>query len=369
MELLGFMPQSNLAAQSTGDVYVLSNQQDGNAVIVFHRSADGTLTPADRFSTGGNGAGEGPDPLSSQGAVILSNDNRMLFAVNAGSNSITAFSVSGDQLTRLQTIPSGGERPVSLTISHDVLYVLNAGESPNISGFRVEPGETPLVAIEGSTQRIPDGAAAAPAEVSFTPDGAAILVTEKGMSQIASFTVSEGGQAHFAYTYPSSAANPFGFAWAHGSIVVAAYMAHEEPGQASAGSYRVSDDGDVTPVSPAVNDGGTASTRVAVTRDGQNAFIANSVSGTISTFVVSSDSGSLALAQPVAARLVGGRGAEDSGSLYPADLALSNNSSFLYVRNGQNGTVSGFEVHQDGSLTPMTHASGLPSSAAGIAAR
>jgi len=37
LELLGFMPQSKVAAQSTGDVYVLSNQDDGNAVIVFHR--------------------------------------------------------------------------------------------------------------------------------------------------------------------------------------------------------------------------------------------------------------------------------------------------------------------------------------------
>lgn len=117
IELLGVTAQFNLAVQSTRDVYVLSNQEDGNSVIVFHRSADGTLTPADRFPTG-NGAGEGPDPLGSQGGVIPS-DNRMLFAVNAGSNSITVFSVSGDSLTRLQTIPSNGERPTSLTVSHD----------------------------------------------------------------------------------------------------------------------------------------------------------------------------------------------------------------------------------------------------------
>jgi hypothetical protein len=38
LELLGLMPHSKVAAQSTGDVYVLSNQDDRNAVIVFHRS-------------------------------------------------------------------------------------------------------------------------------------------------------------------------------------------------------------------------------------------------------------------------------------------------------------------------------------------
>lgn len=366
LELLGFMPQSKVAAQSTGDVYVLSNQDDGNAVIVFHRSADGILTPAGRFSTGGRGTGEGPDPLGSQGAVMLSNDNRMLFTVNAGSNSITAFSVSGDELTRLQTIPSNGDRPVSLSISHNLLYVLNAGESPNISGFHIEPGPNPLVPIEGSTQPLPGADAARPAEVSFSPDGSVILVTEKGMNQIVTFTVSDSGRAHFANTAPSSQGTPFGLAWAHESVVVLAYAADGAPGQGGGGTYRAADSGTVTPITADVQDGQTASSWTAVTRNGQNAFISNTVSGTISAFAVSQESGSLTLTRAAAATLVGG---EQSASLFPSDLALSNDSSYLYVRDGRDGTVSGFRVHEDGSLTPITRASGLPSSAAGVAAR
>jgi hypothetical protein len=72
------------------------------------------------------------------------------------------------------------------------------------------------------------------------------------------------------------------------------------------------------------------------------------------------------LTQAAAATLVGG---EPSASLFPSDLALSNDSSYLYVRDGRDGTVSGFRVHEDGSLTPIPRAPGLPSSAAGIAAR
>src|SRR5215472_10177079 len=118
LALLGFMPDSSLAAQSTkspqgvksgGDVYVLSNQPAENAVIVYHRNADGTLLPTgSSFPTGGAGLGSGPNPLGSQGALILSGDNRLLFAVNAGSDSISAFDVAGDSLSLLQTIPSGG---------------------------------------------------------------------------------------------------------------------------------------------------------------------------------------------------------------------------------------------------------------------
>src|SRR5215470_12334970 len=94
--LLMLLPHNGLAGGRTGDVYVLTNQVSGNAVMVFHRDAYGVLTPAGSFASGGNGFGSGADPLGSQGAVVLSEDNRLLFAVNAGSNSISVFVVSGD---------------------------------------------------------------------------------------------------------------------------------------------------------------------------------------------------------------------------------------------------------------------------------
>src|SRR5947199_10254827 len=136
--MFGMMSKARLTGKSNGDVYVLSNQPVENAVIVFHRNADGTLLPGGSFPTGGAGFGSGPNPLGSQGALMLSADNRLLFAVNAGSDSITSFSVAADSLTALQTVPSGGTMPVSLTVYKDMLYVLNSsGASPNITGFRI----------------------------------------------------------------------------------------------------------------------------------------------------------------------------------------------------------------------------------------
>src|SRR5713101_7651162 len=97
--LLTFLPQMGLAEGRSGDVYVLTNQPTGNSVKVFHRDAAGMLTFAASFASGGNGGGTGPDPLGSQNPVVLSEDDRLLFAVHAGSNSISVFEVSGDKLT------------------------------------------------------------------------------------------------------------------------------------------------------------------------------------------------------------------------------------------------------------------------------
>src|SRR5438093_6622669 len=115
-----------LADGAAGAVYVMTNQAAGNSIMVFRRDAAGMLTFAGSFASGGNGAGTGADPLGSQGALVLSEDERLLFAVNAGSNSISVLAVSGDQLKLLNSVTSGGVMPVSVAVRHDLVYVLNA---------------------------------------------------------------------------------------------------------------------------------------------------------------------------------------------------------------------------------------------------
>lgn len=57
---------------------------------MFSRRADGTLTPAGTYDTGGTGNGRSG---FSQGSVTLSPDQRALLVVNAGSNQISDFAV------------------------------------------------------------------------------------------------------------------------------------------------------------------------------------------------------------------------------------------------------------------------------------
>ena len=183
--------------QKAGAVYVLTNQVS-NAVAVFDRAPDGTLTPAGVFSTGGAGnpipsPGDPPtDPLASQGALILSNNNRLLFAVNAGSNEISALSIGKDSLTLVDKVSSGGVRPISLTVHGDLLYVLNEGGTPNIAGFTV--GATgALTPLPGSARPLTGGSLADPAQVNFSRDGALLVVTEKATNLIDVYVVGADG--------------------------------------------------------------------------------------------------------------------------------------------------------------------------------
>src|SRR6059036_2247225 len=131
-------------------VYTLTNQVAGNAVAVFARAADGTLTPAGTFATGGAGTGAG---LGSQGAVTLSSDGRLVFAVNAGSNDVSVFRVGPQGLSLLSRTPSGGLLPISVTGSRNFVYVLNAGGAGNITGFRIDNAGA-LTPVAGSTQAL-----------------------------------------------------------------------------------------------------------------------------------------------------------------------------------------------------------------------
>src|SRR5688572_27118475 len=105
-----------------GALYTMSNAADANAVLVFERGPDGRLAPAGVYPTGGTGTGGG---LGNQGAVILDEEQKRLFVVNAGSDEISVFAVRRHGLHFLQTVPSRGDRPVSLTLDDNLLYVLN----------------------------------------------------------------------------------------------------------------------------------------------------------------------------------------------------------------------------------------------------
>ncbi len=357
--LLMILPQSGLAYGRTGNVYVPTNQSTGNSIMIFHRDAVGRLTFVSSVASGGVGFGTGADPLASQGSVVLSGDNRLLFAVNAGSNSISVFAAFDDQLILLDTISSGGVLPVSLTVRNNLLYVLNAGGVPNISGFIIEPRRNRLIALADSTQNLPGGVAVGPGQISFSPDGDVLIVTEKATNRIDTFAVDDDGMAQPGIAFPASGDTPFGFAFAHDNVTVVS-NAGNGPGTASLSSYALDEDGNLAVITPALGDTQTAACWVVIPRNGRYAYTSNAGSGTISSYAIEED-GDLALLNVAAA-------STGSGSA-PTDMALSNNSRFLYVRNGGDGTVKGFRIGADGSLTPITTVSGLPAGTQGIAAR
>src|SRR5216117_1886790 len=102
---LSLLPASAASGGAAGAVYALTNSTAGNAVVVYQRGADGSLTPDGLFATGGLGTGSS---LGSQGGVIVSDDHQLLFAVNAGDNTISSFRIRPDGLELADTASSGG---------------------------------------------------------------------------------------------------------------------------------------------------------------------------------------------------------------------------------------------------------------------
>lgn len=67
----------------------MTNNADANQVVAFQRDPNGTLDNPHSYGTDGRGSGGTVDPLTSQGSLTLSVDHAWLFAVNAGSGSVS----------------------------------------------------------------------------------------------------------------------------------------------------------------------------------------------------------------------------------------------------------------------------------------
>lgn len=347
---------SRAAAAKTppGAVYTLTNAAAGNAVRVYDRAASGALSFRKSYATDGLGSGSG---LGSQGALILSPNNQWLFAVNAGSNSISVFHVLKRGLQLVDVEPSGGILPVSLTVNGNLLYALNAGDSGDIAGFWIGT-DGDLSPVAGSVQALSNGGAGgapAVAEVSFSPDGSTLVVTEKSTNLIDTYAVVDGVASGPA-THASSGQTPFGFAFnTHGYAVVSEAFGGQA-GASALSSYYVAQDA-FELVSASVGTTQTAACWVAISKNGAFAYTTNAGSATISSYAIGKD-GSLTLLDPAA----GQTGAS------PVDMALSNSGTFLYALASGRHAISGFAVQSDGSLVWLSDAS-VPAGVAGLAAR
>lgn len=344
-----------IVSEAVGAVYVLTNQLTGNGVAVFNRYADGSLSEPTIVATGGQGISTG---LGSQGAIVLSDDGQWLLAVNAGSDELSLFAVSAEGLELSDKVASGGVRPTSVTIHEDLVYVLNAGASGNITGFWLDDGE--LTPIAGSTRHVSNlglGNAPTPAQISFDPKGELLVVTERESNMIATYQVAGDGLAYGPTAQISAGTTPYGFAFTpKGTLVVSEAFGGEDNASAVS-SYTVSPE-DFTVVSPSVGTEQTAACWIAVSKNGSYAYSANAGSSSISSYRVGHD-GSLTLLDGAA-----GFTGDDTG---PVDLNISEDGQFLYVLSARTQNIIGFAVQTDGSLELVGTFEGLPRGTGGIA--
>jgi len=324
--------------------------QGGNAILAFRAQSDYVI-PLASFATGGDGTGTA---LGSQGALALADSGKRLVAVNAGSNTVSAFAVESDgNLRLLDTAPSGGTDPISVTVWGQLVEVLNAGDN-SVSGLWLGDGGLRPLTMADATASLSAGASS-PEQVSFTPDGSRLVVTEKGSNTIDTFTVAANGRLGTAVTTPATGAAPYGFGFDAGGDLVVSDAAGGPAGTSAVTTYRIEHDGMLAPISD-VPDGQDAACWLIVNAAGNRAYTANAASGTISSYDVGAF-GHLTLRASVAATTGG----------HPVDFAIS--GSTLYDLVSPQGEIATAPIHPGGDLgTASLPVTGLPASATGLVA-
>jgi 6-phosphogluconolactonase len=337
-----------------GAVFVQTNDEADNQIVAYRRAADGALHPLGSYSTGGRGTGK--PHLPSQSSVVLSRDGRWLLVTNGGSDELTLFAVEPDGLRLADRVASGGAGPTSVAVHDDLVYVLNNG-APSIAGFRIAEGR--LTPLEGSTRPL-SAEDADPAQISFSPDGRTLVVTERGTNGISSFAVDERGYADGPVTIESAGATPYGFDFTASGTVVVTEAFGGEIGRAAASSYSITGPGRLAPVSGSVGDTRSEVCWAAATKDGRYVYVTNFGDGTISSYTIGAD-GALELLEPVA-------GSTRLGEAGIRDEALTRDGSFLYAIDADAQRVHGWSVEADGRLRPVGAFEGVPETVAGLAA-
>jgi 6-phosphogluconolactonase len=346
-------------------VYAMDNGATANRVFAWGVSQTGTLSPIGRFATGGRGTGttetplagpvDGIDPLASQGSLTLDSNGRFLYAVNAGDGSVTVFRVLGNgSLLRWDRERTHGRYPVSVTTQGRWVYVVNVNDPANgdpatITGFRIGHNGT-LAPIPNSTRGL-SAPNARPSQVSITPDGGHVVVTERETNVVSVFEIQANGTLTNLVTTPSPRPAPFGFDFAGSSTLIVSEAAPMDPAGSSASSYHLAS-GVASVVSPGVLNGQMASCWVTVSPNDAYAYVSNTASHTVTTYAIG-NGGTLTVQQAAVPT--------DGPGSAPIDADITSSGSLYLQLLGGKGTIAVYSVAANGDLTLIgVRHTGLP---------
>lgn len=390
-------------AMTNGQGQITGTQVQGdNAVVAYGRNEDGTLELIGDFRTNGNGGdfdgGEGLDPLISAYALTKTPDNRFLLAVNAGSNTISVFTVNDDySLTLSDSKSTNGVGPNSIAFSPSnddgisgKIYVsnitrpefANAGEPAqqgSLFGYTLADDGS-LSAINGSLREL----ANRPSAVQFSPDGKFVVVSSinagssalatNDQNEIAVYGVKIDGTLTTAPTDGATSTlrdnaegrnlpSAIGFQIVDNNYVVVTEAREFQSDGAppafpalqdgSVSTWQIQTDGTLIPVNLDVASGQNNTGRTACwldfTNDGNTFFVSNAIEAGLASY--SFNAGQIELINQVAAQ---GRGATgnttDPAAAFSTtqgwiDMWISDDGKHLYQLHGFGSTIGVYEIN------------------------
>jgi len=386
-----------------GNLYMQSNEVK-NAIIHYHRSANGALTEVERIATGGAGSGElspiyhinRPNDFEGAGSVILTPDRRFLFATNAGDNSVSSFAVDKEgrltllDVKRTGNTQSGGAKSVAYAPLSRTLFVVHTfgpdhlqlmsvdGEgklTPRPERYSVNtmewPNRVPTMAVlspdgkflfvgttfdELPSRKNPDGSL-----ILWIPhrDGALHVIASNAPDPdgIVVFPVGGDGGLGEPSLYDAKGASPFYIAFLHNRPDTFIVGFAVSDGLAMG---RIDADGKIN-VGPLVKIDTSAGLPselcwLAVSPDDRLVFTTNFGYSTISSFRI--EGNVLSIAKDPASPKVPGDGTfraiDGVVSSGPSDSWLTPDGGYLYQIYGNASKLVGYATKPDGSLEEVT---------------
>jgi 6-phosphogluconolactonase (cycloisomerase 2 family) len=356
-----------------GTVYVESNSpaEDGNAVIAF-RYRDGRILAdsARTYKTGGSGSQDltNSGPLDAEGQIAVNKDQTLLFAVNAGSDTIAAFNIEDDgtlEPVQDSPFPSGGQAPVSVTVDGNTLFAANKASDGRRNLDTSPPSYVSFnINADGSLSPLSDPVTSPPGASptqAFVPPGGDLLFSTELVGPWRAFQVKgEGklveapGSPHKLEPEVFAPRKPRPNVWAQGiskhptKNLLYASVANTR----KLVVYSYDDDGRLELVHSQLDPGATLPCWTEVSGDGRRLYTGNAGSQNISVYDIESDPSNPIRIQQVKLKTAGN----------PWNFEIDPSGRYLFMVNmrairrippDQGNTLHTFRIAGDGKLSEL----------------
>jgi DNA-binding beta-propeller fold protein YncE len=359
-----------------GTIYIESNEAapNANSVLAF-RYKEGSLRPLSvrEYLTGGSGSHDltNHGVLDAEQQVVTNADQTLLFAPNAGSDTIAVFHIARDGTLRPvkgSPFPSLGPAPATAGVSGGELFVANKAQD-GTRPLKKTPASYATFHIAGDGRLTPIGspveapAGSSPTQTYLPPHTGHLMIATEESGPFRAFTIGSDGRLTQApgspheledAVWPGGRRKPKPRVWPQGLV------AHPKLPLIYAGVanirrlvvYRYDASGRLTLASAQRNKGSYLPCWTQINRDGTRLYTGNAGSQNISVFDTGRDPVHPRQIQQVTLRGLG----------LPWNFRLDPTGRFLFIVNmravrdippGRGNTLHSFRIAPDGRLTEL----------------